>query len=96
MVNKRKMNENLNNTKYLYNSQRVMLKLVKKGLSRENSYKKVQKIAMRSWKTEKSFKELLLSDNDINSFLSKSEIEKIFDINYHYKNLNSIFKKVFK
>ena len=90
------MNENLNNTKYLYNSQRVMLELVKKGLSRENSYKKVQKIAMRSWKTEKSFKELLLSDNDINSFLSKSEIEKIFDINYHYKNLNSIFKKVFK
>ena len=51
---------------------------------------------MRSWKTEKSFKELLLSDNDINSFLSKSEIDEIFDINYHYKNLNSIFKKVFK
>ena len=96
VVDKRKMNENLNNTKYLYNSQRVMLELVKKGLSRENSYKKVQKIAMRSWKTEKSFKELLLSDNDINSFLSKSEIEEIFDINYHYKNLNSIFKKVFK
>ena len=34
--------------------------------------------------------------NDINSFLGKSEIEEIFDINYHYKNLNSIFKKVFK
>ena len=90
------MNENLNNTKYLYNSQRVMLELVKKGLSREDSYKKVQKIAMRSWKTEKSFKDLLLSDNDINSFLGKSEIEEIFDINYHYKNLNSIFKKVLK
>lgn len=73
-----------------------MLELVRKGLSREDSYKKVQKIAMRSWKTEKSFKDLLLSDNDINNFLGKSEIEEIFDINYHYKNLNSIFKKVFK
>ena len=94
VVDKNKMLENLTMTKYLYNSQRVMLELVKKGLTRENAYKEVQKIAMKSWKNEKSFKDLISQNKKIKTLLGAKEIESIFDIKYHYKHLDKIFKKV--
>ncbi len=94
VVDKNKMLENLTMTKYLYNSQRVMLELVKKGLTRENAYKEVQKIAMKSWKNEKSFKDLIFQNKKIKTLLGAKEIESIFDIKYHYKHLDKIFKKV--
>ena len=94
VVNKNKMLENLTMTKYLYNSQRVMLELVKKGLTREKAYKEVQKIAMESWKNDKSFKDLILQNKTIKTLLDAKEIESIFDIKYHYKHLDKIFKKV--
>ena len=94
VVDKNKMLENLTMTKYLYNSQRVMLELVKKGLTREKAYKEVQKIAMESWKNDKNFKDLILQNKTIKALLDDTEIENIFDIKYHYKNLDKIFKKV--
>ncbi|MAI84624.1 MAG: adenylosuccinate lyase [Rickettsiales bacterium] len=94
VVNKSKMKENLDNTNGLYNSQRVMLVLIKKGLTREDAYKKVQKIAMESWKKNVSFKLLLNKDKQIKQFLKSSEISKIFDLNYHFKNIDNIFNKV--
>jgi len=93
VVNEKQMLENLNRTKGLYNSQRVMLKLIDKGLTREKSYKIVQKTAMKSWNENKDFKLLLQKDSDVNNSLSLKEIDKIFDLNYHLKNINSIFKK---
>ena len=93
VVNEKQMLENLNRTKGLYNSQRVMLKLIDKGLTREKSYKIVQKTAMKSWNENKDFKLLLQKDSDVNKLLSLKEIDKIFDLNYHLKNINSIFKK---
>ena len=94
VVSEVRMKKNLDDTKGLYNSQRVLLSLIKKGNSRENSYKLVQKIAMKSWKTNIDFKKLLLDNKEINKFLSKKEVNEIFDLKYHFKNINKIFKRV--
>ena len=96
VINKKQMLKNLNDTKGLFNSQRVLLSLIKKGKTRESSYKIVQKIAMISWKKNLNFKSLLLRDSGIRQFLNKNEIEEIFNIDYHFKNIDSIFKKVLK
>ncbi len=94
VVNKKNMKKNLDDTKGLYNSQRLMLELIKKGETRENSYKVVQKIAMQAWEKNISFQALLKKDKIIKKFLNSSELNKIFDINYHYKNVDKIFKRV--
>ena len=96
IINEKKMLSNLNSSKGLYNSQRVLLKLIDKGLTRENAYRKVQKIAMDSWNQNKDFKELLKKDKSIKSFLSSKEIEKIFELEYHFKNIDHIFNKIDK
>ena len=59
------MKENLKDTKGLYNSQRLLLKLIEKGLTRENAYSIVQKIAIKSWNEELDFKNLLKKNNQI-------------------------------
>ena len=94
VVNKVRMKKNLDDTKGLYNSQRVLLELIKKGNSRENSYKLVQKIAMKSWEKNLNFKELLLKNKEISKFLNKKSINEIFDLSYHLKNINKIFDRV--
>ena len=94
VVNGVRMKKNLDDTKGLFNSQRVMLELIKKGNSRENSYKVVQKIAMKSWEKNINFKELLLNSKEINKFLDKKSINEIFDLTYHFKNINKIFNRV--
>ena len=96
IINEEKMLANLNSSKGLYNSQRVLLKLIDKGLTREDAYRKVQKIAMDSWNQNKDFKELLKKNKSIKSFLSHKEIDKIFELEYHFKNINHIFKKINK
>ena len=96
IINEEKMLANLNSSKGLYNSQRVLLKLIDKGLTREDAYRKVQKIAMDSWNQNKSFKDLLKKNKSIKSFLSHKEIDKIFELEYHFKNINHIFKKITK
>ena len=96
IVNEKKMLDNLNNSKGLYNSQRVLLKLIEKGLTREDAYKKVQKIAMDSWNKNKNFKDLLKKNKSIKGFLSSEEIDKIFELEYHFKNINRIYKQIEK
>ena len=96
IINEERMLVNLNSSKGLYNSQRVLLKLIDKGLTREDAYKKVQKIAMESWNQNKNFKDLLKKNKSIKSFLSQKEIDKIFELEYHFKNINHIFKKIDK
>ncbi len=96
IVNEKSMLVNLNNSKGLYNSQRVLLKLIEKGLTREDAYRKVQKIAMDSWNKNKSFKDLLKKNKSIKGFLSSKEIDKIFELEYHFKNINYIYKKINK
>ena len=96
VVNRKIMLENLEKTKGLFNSQRVMLALVEKKLTRENAYKIIQKVALKSWKSGKEFKELLKRDKEILSICKAHEIEGLFDLNYYLKNVDKIFKKVLK
>ena len=96
VVNKNNMKINLDKTLGLYNSQRVLIELTKKGLSREDAYKIVQQISMKSWKSQRNFRDLLDLEEKITEYLSKKDLDKIFDISYHFKNIEYIYKKVLK
>ncbi len=92
----KKMLHNLNITKGLIFSQRVMLELTKYGFSREKAYKIVQKNAQNSWKKNISFYESLSKDPIIKKKISSKNLIRMFDLNYHTKKVNFIFKRVFK
>ena len=94
VVDKKMMIYNLEKTNGLFNSQRVMLKLIEKNISRESAYKIVQKIALKAWKENKSFKKLLEKNNEVKSLLNVREINELFDLKYFLKNINAIYKKV--
>lgn len=89
------MLKNMNKFRGLIMSQRVLLALTQGGLSREDSYKLVQRNAMRVWEEGKDFETELLNDNEVRLVLSKEEISEKFDLNYHIKNVDYIFDKVF-
>ena len=91
-----KMLKNLNITKGLIYSQRVMIELTKHGFSREKAYKLVQKNAHKAWSNNLTFYETLTKDSLINKKISNKELSKMFDANYHTKKINLIYKRVFK
>lgn len=80
----------------LYNSQRVLLALTLKGLSREEAYRITQSNAMRSWQEGVPFMQLLLTDKEVRNYLSEDEIKSLFDLNYYTRNIEYIYKRVFK
>jgi len=80
----------------LYNSQRVLLALVEKGLTREEAYKITQSNAMRSWQEGIPFMNLLLKDEEVRKYLTEDEIKSIFDLNYYTRNLDYIYERVFR
>ncbi len=88
------MIENLNKTKGLIFSQRVLLTLIGKGLSRREAYDLVQKCAMRAWKENIDFRAILMEDNDVARFLAHEDIESCFDLNYYTKNVDRIYKRI--
>ena len=88
------MKENLEVTKGLVFSQRVMLALIDKGLSRQESYEMVQRNAMKAWQDRTSFFDLLSGDPDISKHLSKSELEGIFDYGYFLRHVGAIFERL--
>ena len=88
------MKENLEITKGLIFSQRVMLALIEKGLSREKAYKMVQRNSMKSWKERVSFLGLLLKDPDVSRHLTKSELKSIFDYRYFLRYTDEVFQRV--
>ncbi len=91
------MMDNIWKTRGLIFSQRVLLALIDKGLSRETAYKIVQKNAMLVWKDKKlNLKDLLLEESEVTSRFSTKEIESIFNLNYHLKHVGTIFKRVLK
>jgi adenylosuccinate lyase len=87
------MLENMNRTGGLFYSQSLLLALIEKGISREDSYRIVQSIAMRTWKREGTLKELALSDSEISKVLTKSEIDLIFNLDNYYRHIDQIYKK---
>jgi adenylosuccinate lyase len=89
-----RMKENLEITQGLIFSQRVMLALIEKGLSRDKAYKIVQRNSMKSWKERVSFLELLLKDEDVSKQLEKSELKAIFDYGYFLRYIDGVFQRV--
>ncbi|HBM39913.1 MAG TPA: adenylosuccinate lyase [Sulfitobacter sp.] len=87
---------NMNKFSGLVMSQRVLLALTQAGVSREDSYKLVQRNAMKVWEDGKDFKTELLADKEVLAALSAEEIEEKFDLGYHTKHVDTIFKRVFK
>ena len=86
---------NLNKFRGLVHSQRVLLALTQAGVSREDAYRLVQRNAMKVWEEGKDFLEELLADAEVTDALSKEEIEEKFDLSYHTKHVDTIFKRVF-
>lgn len=89
------MQENINKTYGVIFSQRVLLKLIDKGMSRESAYDTVQPKAMHAWENKIQFKELLLSDENIMSYLTKEEIDECFNYQYHISSLEEVYTRVF-
>ena len=90
-----RMKENLEKTRGLVHSQRVLLALTQKGLGREDSYRLVQKNAMRAWNGEGALLDLLKADPDVAGVLSAKDLEALFDLAYHFKQVDTIFDRVF-
>ena len=88
------MMKNLEKFNGLVFSQRVLLSLTQKNISREDSYLMVQRNSMKVWNDEGSFYELIKKDEEICSILSNDEIDDIFDLNYHLKHIEEIFQRV--
>lgn len=88
------MLENIGKVVGLIFSQRVMLTLVGKGISRETAYAWVQRNAMQAWETKEEFKSLVLKDSDIREQLTEEEITGLFDYSYHTKHVDTIFRRV--
>jgi adenylosuccinate lyase len=89
------MMKNLDRLGGLIHSQRVLIALTQKGASREDAYKLVQRNAMPVWRGEGDFQKLLKKDPEVKKYLSDSEISEQFDLGYHLKHVNTIFKRVF-
>ena len=89
------MRRNLDRLGGLVHSQRVMLALTQKGMSREDSYAAVQRNAMPVWRGEGAFLDLLKADPDVHAALSDAELEALFDEAHHFKHVNTIFARVF-
>ena len=88
------MMKNLEKFNGLVFSQRVLLALTQKDISREDSYLMVQRNSMKVWNDEGTFYELIKKDEEICSILSDDEIDDIFDLNYHLKHIDEIFQRV--
>ena len=89
------MQKNLDRLGGLIHSQRVLLALTQKGVSREDSYVYVQRNAMPVWRGEGDFLTLLKADKDVKARLSDKELEDLFDLGYHLKHVDTIFRRVF-
>ena len=89
------MQSNLDKLGGLIHSQRVLLELTQKGMTREESYAAVQRNAMPVWLEGKDFRNLLKADSAIKKYLNHNEIDELFDMSFHMKHIDTIFSRVF-
>jgi adenylosuccinate lyase len=89
-----RMKKNLELTRGLVFSQRVMLALIDKGLGRQEAYELVQRNAMKAWKGNRNFLTLLKADTEVKSTISSEELEKIFDYQYYLQHMDEIFQRL--
>jgi len=88
-----RMRENLDITSGLHFSQSVLLELARRGTSREDAYRMVQRNAMEVWKSRQPFAEVLKRDPEISDILSDDEIDNICDLEASVRNVDAIFKR---
>ncbi len=89
------MRKNLDRLGGLVHSQRVLLALTQKGMSREASYAAVQRNAMKVWRGEGRFLDFLKADSEVRPLLTDAELEAVFDDSYHFKHVDTVFGRVF-
>lgn len=87
------MKENIYKTFGLVFSQRLLLKMIDKGVSREEAYDTVQPLAMKAWENKLMFRDLVDESEEINAKLTKEEIEDAFDLNHHTRHVETIFER---
>jgi adenylosuccinate lyase len=90
-----RMAENLAMSGGLYNSERVLLKLIEKGMTREEGYRVVQKAAMTTWESRGQFRDELARDTVVSRKLTAAEIDDLFDEEHHRAHVDAVFKRVF-
>jgi adenylosuccinate lyase len=90
-----RMQANLDRLGGLVHSQRVLLALTQKGVSREDAYRLVQRNAMPVWERGGDFLENLSADAAVTAALSRAELAELFDLGYHLKHVDTIFRRVF-
>ena len=95
VVYPKNMKKNLDRLGGLIHSQRVLLALTQKGVSREDAYLYVQRNAMPVWRGEGDFLALLKADPDVSRLISAAELDELFDLGYHLKHIDTIFARVF-
>jgi adenylosuccinate lyase len=88
------MRHNIELTQGLVFSQRVLLALIDKGLTREEAYKMVQDNAMEAWRGKKSFLALLLMDKRITNYLTEDELKSLFNYDYYLKYVDAVFERL--
>jgi adenylosuccinate lyase len=89
------MKKNLDRLGGLVHSQRIMIALTQKGVAREDAYRLVQRNAMRVWQGEGEFLSFLAADTDLRAHLSESELAQMFDMDHHFRHVDTIFQRVF-
>ncbi len=94
LVYPKRMIKNMELTRGLIYSQRLMLALIDKGLSRQQAYKLVQRNSMKSWKGNRDYLKLVKADKDIAAVLPVKELESLFDYNYYLRYVDDIFKRL--
>jgi adenylosuccinate lyase len=95
LVYPQNMLDNMNKLGGLIHSQRVLLALTQAGVSREDAYRLVQRNAMVVWREREDFMTLLKNDDEVSAALSDEQIESVFDLEYHTKHVDTLFKRVF-
>lgn len=95
VVHPERMIKNLNQTKGLIFSQQILTKLAEKGVERQKAYVMVQRNAMKVWEIDQEFKQMILEDDEIGEYLSPKEIDDVFNVEYHLKYVDEIYKRVF-
>jgi len=90
-----RMKRNLESTGGLVFSGQLLLDLVERGVSREDAYRMVQAHAMRAWKEDLNFRDLVLKDKEITRRVPRAEVERAFDLKRQLRNIDGIFARVF-
>jgi adenylosuccinate lyase len=90
-----RMQKNLDLTQGIVHSQRALLALTQAGVDREDAYRVVQRNAMRAWNGDGNLLSLLKADPEVTKELPPAQLEKLFDLDYHFKHVDTIFKRVF-